>query len=335
QWRPVVATRALFNGIKATYVCPANNWQASDMPPYAQDTLHGYPAPAGTTGYYDQLLAADNGERRWYEMQLPFTNSSSMAQRIAKIELLRRRQQGMGTFVYNLAMYQLMPLDVIEMTVPFLGWLNKLLEVSAHRFTVTVDEQTKGIRLGTELDLQETDPSVYVWSTSEELSPQGNSQISLAAGTKTIAAPTGVTLANATVLGTGISTGQVQISWTAPTDGWITQGGSTIVQYSLDDTNWTGLGTYDSSVTTAYIPNVAAGQSYWVRTAFINAAGVQSAWTVQGPITATGSSLNFYTTSWTNQTSVTVTHNLGTTNVLVQVRDTSSVLVQPESITIT
>ena len=37
------------------------------------------------------MLAADNGERRWLELHLPFTTSASMAQRIAKIELLRHR----------------------------------------------------------------------------------------------------------------------------------------------------------------------------------------------------------------------------------------------------
>lgn len=42
-----------------------------------------------------------------------------------------------------------------------------------------------------------------------------------------------------------------------------------------------------------------------------------------------------YTTSWTSQTSVTVTHNLGTTAVIVQVFDASGVLQQPESVTIT
>lgn len=48
-----------------------------------------------------------------------------------------------------------------------------------------------------------------------------------------------------------------------------------------------------------------------------------------------GTGTQKYTTSWTAQTSVTVTHNLGTTAVLVQVYDGSNVLQQPESVTIT
>lgn len=297
QWKPVLAIRDLFNGVKGTYVSPVNNWQASDMPPYAQDTDHGYAAPGGTTGYYDQNVAADGGDRRWFDMQFPFTDSSSMAQRLAKIELLRRRSQGMGTFAFNLAMYQLTALDVVSMTLPYLGWTDKLLEVTSHRFTVQKHDDSGQIALGTELDLQETDPSVYEWSTSEELSPEGFGQPTLT-GTQTIAAPVGVALTSgagvASVGADGVATSRVQITWTAPTDGFITGGGYTIVQYSLDDTNWIGLGQFDASVTSTYIPQVTDGQEYWVRIAFVNVAGVQSAWTVEGPITATGSSSNLH-----------------------------------------
>lgn len=42
-----------------------------------------------------------------------------------------------------------------------------------------------------------------------------------------------------------------------------------------------------------------------------------------------------YTTSWTSQTSVTVTHPLGTTAVIVQAFDASGVQVQPESLAVT
>ena len=45
--------------------------------------------------------------------------------------------------------------------------------------------------------------------------------------------------------------------------------------------------------------------------------------------------LSKYSTSWTLQTSVTVTHSLGTTAVLVQVYDSGGVLVVPESVTAT
>jgi hypothetical protein len=48
-----------------------------------------------------------------------------------------------------------------------------------------------------------------------------------------------------------------------------------------------------------------------------------------------GSGLTKYTTSWTAQTSVTVTHGLGTTAVIVQVYDAAGQLVAPESVVAT
>jgi hypothetical protein len=118
-------------------------------------------------------------------VQLPFTISVATAQRLAKIELLRRRQQGTGTFAFNLMMYQASALDVILMTVPFLGWNQKQLEIAAHRFTM--NKQRSGdvevTVLGTEIDVQETDSSVYDWSSTEELTAQGFQQAALPSGT--------------------------------------------------------------------------------------------------------------------------------------------------------
>lgn len=129
KWRPTVSIRDLFNGCKGTYVCPSNKWQPSDIPPYAQDTDHGYASGGGSPfalyPFGDANLFADGGDRRWLDIQLPFTISSSMAQRLCKIELMRRRQQGTGTFSYNMALYQATALDVFQMT---------LLEISAFRF---------------------------------------------------------------------------------------------------------------------------------------------------------------------------------------------------------
>jgi hypothetical protein len=289
QWKPKVATRDLYNGVKATYICPANNWQSSDMPPYAQDVLHGYTSDAN--------LAADGGERRWLDIQLPFTSSTSMAQRLAKIELLRRRQQGTGTFTFSLAMYQLTALDILSVTLPFMGWSGKLLEVTSHRFTVTKQEGeggNAGMVLGTEIDVQETGSFIYDWSTSDELSAQGYAQPSV--GPSTVAAPTGATATSGSGVASssgGIQQSRVQISWSAPTDGYVTNGGYTVVQYQITGSStWTALGNVDPSTTAAYIPGASDGTSYTPRVAFVSAQGIQSPWTTLSPVVASGGSLN-------------------------------------------
>jgi hypothetical protein len=284
QWKPKLATRDLYNGIRATYISPANNWQSTDMPPYAQDEIHGYDSDAN--------LDADGGERRFKDIQLPFTKSVSMAQRLAKIELLRSRQQGTGTFAYNVAMYQVTVLDVIAMDLPYLGWTAKLLEVTAHRFTVNRSGEGAAI-LGTEIDVQETDPSIYDWSATEELAAGGNSQSVV--GPSTVSAPSGGTATTGSGVAAnvgGVEQSRVKVCWSAPTDGYVINGGSVIVQYTETASplgNWLAVGTFDASTSCAYLPSVSDGTSYTVRIAYMSAQGIQSDWTVLSPVVASGS----------------------------------------------
>lgn len=294
QWKPKLASRDLFNGIRATYISPANNWQSTDMPPYAQDELHGYVSDAN--------LAADGGERRWKDIQLPFTKSVATAQRLAKIELLRSRQQGTGTFAYNLAMYQVTVLDVIAMDLPYLGWTAKLLEVTAHRFTVNRSEGAGAI-LGTEIDVQETDPSIYDWSDSEELAAGGNAQTLV--GPSTVSAPGGGTATSGSGVAANVggeNQARVKVCWTAPTDGYVVNGGSVLVQYTETASplgNWLAVGTFDSSTSCAYLPSVSDGTSYTVRIAYMSAQGLQSDWSVLSPVVASGSTASHWATNET------------------------------------
>jgi hypothetical protein len=175
-WKPMVPSRDVYNGVKGTYISQAAKWMAADFPPYAQDTLHGYSGPVQFEG--DANLAADGGDRRWLTIQLPFTISASRAQRIAKIELLRRRAWGTGTFIFNLMAYQITSLDLIEVLLPILGWspTSELLEVLETRLRLIQGEGDAGPGLVYELDVKQTSSAIYAWSTTEELSPQGYQQ---------------------------------------------------------------------------------------------------------------------------------------------------------------
>jgi hypothetical protein len=80
----LVSRRDLFNGVRGTYISPGNFDQPADFPPY--------PDPARPD--LDIFLAEDGGERIWSnDIQLPFTNTPSMAQRLAKIMLMQIRKQ--------------------------------------------------------------------------------------------------------------------------------------------------------------------------------------------------------------------------------------------------
>jgi hypothetical protein len=289
-WRSKLPIRELYNGCKGMFISPANGWQNSDFPPYAQDADHGYSGPADFEG--DQNLADDGGDRRWLEIQLPFTISPFAAQRLAKIELMRKRQQGTGTFAFNMSLYQVTALDIVAFTLPMLGWSAKLMEISAHR--LLLNKSDTGTTIGCELDLQETDPSVYEWSVTEQLAPQGPGY-GVMPNTQQVAAVAGVTAisgSTTTVTGAdGISRSQILVQWSAPTDGFVVNGGHIEVQYQLATSPpgaWTALPTVNSSVTQAYIGGVTNGQTYNVQVRAVNAAGAPGSWTTAAPVTVSG-----------------------------------------------
>ncbi len=177
-WRPNLAKTDLFNGIKGSYISEANQWQQSDVPPFMQDQLHGY--TNGTPAHnFDQNWDQD-GQRLLKDVQLPFTNSVSMAQRLFKIELLRIRQQGRGGLQGMMSLYQVAPLDVVFFSFAPFNWVNKVLEIANVRLIQQQQSTGSGEQvtvLSTEIDLAETDPSVYAWSVTEELNNQGGSYV--------------------------------------------------------------------------------------------------------------------------------------------------------------
>lgn len=282
RWRPTVSISNRYNGVKGTYISPSNGWMAADFPRYAQDTYHGYTWGAGPT--FDANLDYDGGDRRWLDIQLPFTNSAATAQRIAKIELLRRLNMGTGSFMLNMTGYQLAPLDVISMDFPYFGWSAKTLEIQAFRFKMDRQSGHSGqdvTLLGTEIDVQETDSSIYAWVIGEELSPDGFQQ-AISPDTRNPAPPTNVRV-------TGDHERNVILSWTAPADSYVINGGHLEPQYQLLATPpgiWISLGKIDPKITSIPIPGLTAGQQFTVRIRSVNAAGIPSAWVIAqgGPV---------------------------------------------------
>ena len=300
RWKPKVSVHDLFNAVKGTYVSPLTNWQVTDFPPYMQDSIHGYYSGSPLYPYGDANLAADDGLRRYLDIQLPFTISVATAQRLAKLELMRRRQQGTGTFQFNLYAVQMAVLDVVSMTLPFFSWVGKLLEIVAWRFTLTPNAGGV-IALGTEIDVQETDPSVYAWYPGmEELTPQGYGAPSTGGSVTSIVGPTsGVLLSDGTtaVIGAnGIAQSQIEVSWTAPADGYAAY---IQIQYQVaaspPGTVWIAGPTVQPNVTTAFIPNVVNGTSYYVQIRSVDVNGAASPWVQYGPVTAGGATSQLFT----------------------------------------
>jgi hypothetical protein len=141
-------------------------WMPEAYPYYAQDTFHGYTS--------DRWLTADAGIERWLSIDFRSCISIATAQRCAKIALLRNRLcAGKATITMGLAAYQCIPCDVIQLTYAAYGWVNKLLEVTGVRLRVETIKDGDPPSLLVDLDVQETDPSIYTWTTREELNIYG------------------------------------------------------------------------------------------------------------------------------------------------------------------
>lgn len=147
QWRH--KRRDLFNAVKGTHVGPDSDWTEDDFPPVVN-------------AFYQ---TQDNGERRWNDIELPFTASPSMAQRIAKIELERNRQQITFRARFKLTALQLIAADTVGISHARYGWTDKLFEVEEWSF---VEADDGGPALVIDCTLRETAAEVYDWAAGEE-----------------------------------------------------------------------------------------------------------------------------------------------------------------------
>lgn len=142
--------RNLFNAVKGVYISPQDLYQPTDFPPVTNSTY----------------LTEDGAERIWRDIELPWTGSASAAQRIAKIELERVRQQITTKWPCKLTALRVQAGDVVGLTNARLGWTDKPFEVVDFEFAVRADGDVP--RLGVDLFLRETASTVYDWSSGEE-----------------------------------------------------------------------------------------------------------------------------------------------------------------------
>ncbi|GGA79543.1 hypothetical protein GCM10011507_33470 [Edaphobacter acidisoli] len=285
-------------------------FQPTNFPEYAEDVRHGFASDAwleddsgvegawssATTysvgdvviysgGIWKSLQASNTNQTpnaagsTWWaagaaylpkELALRTTLSVSQAQRVAKITLLRNRQQGSGTFSMSLAAWQMQPCDVMSFSFPELNWTNKALEVVSTHFRVEAgasEGEAPAVRI--DLGVQETDSSVYTWTPStDELTPY---DLPAGAGPSTSprapSDPTSLTVTgNAYVVSTdGVTVvPRLALSWGAPPDAITTQ---IQIQHAVHASgNWVDDGTVSVAQTAAYITNgIVAGTYYDVR----------------------------------------------------------------------
>jgi hypothetical protein len=139
-----------FNSIRGVFAAPENLYQPTDFPAIKSATY----------------IAEDSGLETWKDITLPFTTSVTMAQRLAKIDLLRSRQQIGLTYPAKLTAFDVQVGDVIYINNTRLGWSSKPFEVVSN--TIVLNEEGGALLIGFDLELRETATNVYDWDASEE-----------------------------------------------------------------------------------------------------------------------------------------------------------------------
>ena len=244
------SARDRVNGVKGVYVSEKNDWQVSDFPSIAP------------SAYY----TADNSVRYWRDVVLPFTTSSSCAQRLSVIELRRAREEITFSARFRLEAMQLRAGDTVMITNAKLGWTAKVFEVMEWHFITDGNPP----QLAVEMTLRETDSAVYDWTVSDEIAVATAPNTTLP-DPYTLSAPTNLTL---TADGTtqliqldGTALPRIKVSWTAPSDEFIQSGGTVGIEYKEStSTTYLTWSRVPGDTTTDYISSdVKIGLTYDVR----------------------------------------------------------------------
>ena len=244
------SARDRVNAVKGVYVSEENQWQVSDFPSIAP------------SAYY----TADNSVRYWRDVVLPFTTSSSCAQRLSVIELRRAREEITFSARFRLEAMQLRAGDTVMITNAKFGWTAKVFEVMEWHFITDGNPP----QLAVEMTLRETDSAVYDWTVSDEIAVATAPNTTLP-DPYTLSAPTNLTLkADGTtqlIQLDGTALPRIKVSWTAPSDEFIQSGGTVGIEYKEStSTTYLTWSRVPGDTTTDYISSdVKIGLTYDVR----------------------------------------------------------------------
>jgi len=138
--------RENFNVVKGTFRGPESDYQPSDFPQ----------VPILNSATYNALLAADGGQESVIDLELPFTDNTTEARRLARITLERNRQQLTVQATFGMKAFQVQVGDIIRLTNTRLGFDNKEFEVVTWDFGIR-DEYD----ILTSMTLREISESVF------------------------------------------------------------------------------------------------------------------------------------------------------------------------------
>ena len=251
-----------YNAVKGQFLSAQKNYIPMEYPAFISSTY-----------------ATEDGEPLYLDVPLHFVTDDHRAQRIAKLKLLKSRQQTVATFSVNLIGLKLKCGDTISVTNTKMGWSSKVFEVIDY----SINPQSSGA-IAVTISCVETASAVYDWSTSDEQTMNFGGTITLPNGS-TVNAPTSLSVSNSPALqDDGSILPAANITWTTSTGGGIAR---YEVQYKKSsDSDYTVAGYPQDSP--FRLEPLLAGTNYDIRIRALNYFGVKSDWVTASSQSVTG-----------------------------------------------
>ena len=191
------SARDNFNAVKGQFVSPESDFQPSDYPEVTSSTFEN----------------EDDGARKYIDLDLPFTSSSSRAQRIAKQILFKGRQEVTIDASFKLTAFQFEVGDTLLINNTRLGFTNKVFEVVSWKLNFQSEEVV------VDCVLSETNAAVYAWDAEEAVFQQDNTTLPTGVSPPT---PQNLTLTATAVLNDdGITIPALRADWDVVDTGFV------------------------------------------------------------------------------------------------------------------
>ena len=191
--------RGIYNGVKGIFVSEEKNYKVLDYPPQISSTY-----------------ATEDGDPIYLDMALPFVTNNTQAQRLAKIALLKSRQQVVINLTVNLKGLQVKIGDTINVTNDRLNYSSKVFQVIDYSLAIA-----DGVALAVNLACIETASAIYDWNTSDEEDFLSGGELDLYDG-RTVANVTNLALTETAFKGPdGNLISAVDLTWTPVTDAFV------------------------------------------------------------------------------------------------------------------
>ena len=251
--------RSLYNGVKGVFRSEEDDYVVAD-----------YPAQLSST------FSTEDGDPIYLDLALPFTTNNVRAQRIAKLALLRSRQQTAISVPCNLSALKFKAGDNIMVTNAKMGWSAKVFQVTGYDLSLS-----GGGEIIVSVQAIETASAIYDWAASDQEDYLAGGEVSLYNGS-TVAAPTSFAgTASTEVNLDGTVAPQIVSTWVSSADAFVV---NYDYQWSTDNSNWNSFDVEGNQFTIS--PTIGAA-TYYTRVRAVNNLGVRSSF-VTANVTAIG-----------------------------------------------